>query len=39
MKLMPVEERTSVLLKDRKKKVVLISFTILIMVVCKVVML
>lgn len=33
-----VEERISVLLKDRKKKVVSIFFTILIMVVCKAVM-
>lgn len=35
----PVEERISVLLKDRKKKVVSIFYTILIMVVCKVVIL
>ncbi len=34
-----VEERISVLLKDKKKKVVLISFTILIMVVCEAVIL
>lgn len=33
-----VEERISVILKDKKKKVVLISFTIL-MVVCKAVIL
>lgn len=35
----PVEERISVLLKDRKKKVVSIFYTILIMVVCKAVIL
>lgn len=35
----PVEERISVLLKDRKKKVVSIFYIILIMVVCKAVIL
>lgn len=35
----PVEERISVFLKDRKKKVVSTFFTILIMVVCKAVIL
>lgn len=36
---MTVEERISVLLKDRKKKVVSIFYIILIMVVCKAVIL
>lgn len=35
----PVEERISVLLKDRKKKVVSIFYIILIMVICKAVIL